>query len=58
VIHIPSSLKKKKKHYKVENKYLTIVLEFERMDLKGFEWICVDERVVWINGWMVRFEGI
>jgi len=20
--------------------------------------LCVDERVVWINGWMVRFEGI
>ena len=28
------------------------------MDLKGFEWIVWDEKVVWINGWMVRFEGI
>jgi len=25
------------------------------MNLSG---LCVDERVVWINGWMVRFEGI
>jgi len=24
-------------------------------DLSG---LCVDERVVWINGWMVRFEWI
>jgi len=25
------------------------------MDLKG---LCGDERVVWIKGWMVRFEWI
>jgi len=28
---------------------------FEKIDLKG---LCEDEMVVWINGWMVRFEGI
>jgi len=33
------------------------------VDLRGWIWrdlsrLCVDERVVWINGLMVRFEGI
>jgi len=32
---------------------------FEMMDLKGFERIVlVNEKIVWINGWIVRFEGI
>jgi len=43
--------------------------EFEKLclvgevDLRVWIWrdlsgLCVDERVVWINGWMIRFEGI
>jgi len=29
--------------------------EFEKMNLSG---LYMDEMVVWINGWMVRFDGI
>jgi len=31
---------------------------FEGMDLNGLSGLCVDERIVWINGWMVKFERI